>query len=230
MKKIKIYGDSILKGVTYNEELKRYKLCGYRFDELSQNGIDVENNSKMGATIDKGFEILKATLDDCDENTVVVMEYGGNDCNFNWSDVSDDPNGSFECATPEERFTETYLEAIKYARSKGAKVAVCTLVPIDSERFMNWVSRGLNYNNILDWLGDVNMIARWQEYYSRLSEKVAQLADCPILDLRSIFLKNRELRNMIGEDGMHPSPEGHKLIRDTFQSLFLNTSSLASAT
>ena len=107
MKKIKIYGDSILKGVMYNEELKRYKLFGYRFDELAENGIEVENNCKMGATIGEGFEIMKATLDDCDEETVVLLEYGGNDCNYNWAEVADNPNGEFLPNTPEDKFTET---------------------------------------------------------------------------------------------------------------------------
>jgi len=220
MKKIKIYGDSILKGVMFNEELNRYKLFGYRFEELNENGIEVENNCKMGATVDEGFEIMKATLDDCDKDTCVILEYGGNDCNYNWSAVADDPNGEFLPNTPEDKFTETYLKLIDYARSKGAEVAICTLVPIDSQKFMNWVSRGLNYENILNWLGDVDRISRWQEYYSKLSEKVAKIAHCKILDLRSIFKGSMD--NFIGIDGMHPSAEGHTKIREAFQQKILS--------
>lgn len=222
MKKIKIYGDSILKGVMYNEELKRYKLFGYRFDELKEKGIEVENNCKMGATIEEGFEILKDTLGECDSDTLVVLEFGGNDCNYNWSAVSDNPEGSFLPNTPAEQFEETYKAMIDYARSKGAEVAVCNLVPIDSEKFMNWVSRGLNYKNILNWMGDINRIARWQEYYSRISEKVASIAKCPVLDLRTNFLKHCSMETMIGIDGIHPSFEGHSLIKETFQSIFLS--------
>lgn len=221
MKKIKIYGDSILKGVMYNEELKRYKLFGYRFDELKENGIEVENNCKMGATVDEGFEIMKSTLDDCDKDTIVILEYGGNDCNYNWSEVSDNPAGEFLPNTPADEFTETYLKLVEYARSKGAEVAICTLVPIDSERFMNWVTRGLNYDNVLRWMGDINRISRWQEYYSRLSEKVAQIANCRILDLRSIF--KGSMGNLLGVDGMHPSAEGHTMIREAFQQKILAT-------
>ncbi|MBQ1206806.1 MAG: SGNH/GDSL hydrolase family protein [Clostridia bacterium] len=219
MKKIKIYGDSILKGVMYNEELKRYKLFGYRFDELAENGIEVENNCKMGATVDEGFEIMKATLEDCDEDTVVLLEYGGNDCNYNWSAVAEDPKGEYFPNTPEDKFTETYLKLVEYARNKGAKVAICTLVPIDSERFINWVTRGLNYENVIKWMGDINRIARWQEYYSRLSEKVAHIANCAILDLRSIF--KGSMGNMLGIDGMHPSAEGHTVIREALQKKIL---------
>ena len=201
----------------YNEELKRYKLFGYRFDELAEKGFEVENNCKMGATIQEGFEILKHTLGESAEDTLVVLEYGGNDCNYDWTKVSDNPEGNFLPNTPEEEFQKTYLEMIQYAKSKGAKVAVCNLVPIDSEKFMNWVTRGLNYDNILQWMGDINRIARWQEYYSRISERVATIANCTILDLRSMFLKHRSMQNMIGLDGIHPSSEGHTLIKEIFQ-------------
>lgn len=228
MKKIKIYGDSILKGVMYNEELKRYKLFGYRYENLVENGIEVENNCKMGATIEEGLEIMKCTLDDCDKDTVVLLEYGGNDCNFNWSAVSDNPDGEFLPNTPEEKFTSTYLKLIDYARSKGATVAVCTLVPIDSERFMNWVTRGLNYDNVLAWMGDINRIARWQEHYSALSERVAEKAHCHILDLRSIF-KNKTLTDLLGIDGMHPNNEGHSLIKTELQRLILTSEATALA-
>ena len=215
MKKIKIYGDSILKGVMYNDELKRYKLFGYRYEKLLENGIEVENNCKMGATIDEGFEIMKATLEDCDKDTVVILEYGGNDCNFNWAEVANNPEGEFLPNTPEDRFTETYLKLVEYAREKGAEVAICTLVPIDSERFMNWVTRGLDYNNVLRWLGDINIISRWQEKYSRLSEKVAGLANCKLIDLRSVFSNN--MGSLLGIDGMHPSAEGHAILGDIVQ-------------
>ncbi len=221
MKKIKIYGDSILKGVMYNDELKRYKLFGYRYEKLTESGIEVENNCKMGATIDEGFEIMKATLQDCDKDTVVILEYGGNDCNFNWAAVAENPNGEFLPNTTEEHFTETYLKLVDYAREKGAEVAICTLVPIDSERFMNWVTRGLNYNNVLRWLGDINIISRWQEKYSRLSEKVAQTANCKLIDLRSAFDSN--MGSLLGIDGMHPSAEGHTMLGEAFQQKILAT-------
>lgn len=227
MKKIKIYGDSILKGVTFNEELNRYKLCGYRFDELKENGIEVENNCKMGATVEEGFEIMQDTLGECDKDTVVILEYGGNDCNFNWSEVSENPKGEFLPNTPAEKFQKVYLEMINYARSKGATVAVCNLVPIDSPRFMNWVSKGLNFDNILNWLGDINRIARWQEYYSHIAEKVAKIAKCPVLDLRTGFLSHSSMPKMIGIDGIHPSPEGHSLIKEVLQKNILAAPELA---
>ena len=62
MKNVKIYGDSILKGVVYNEELGRYKIDRYDFSDIVSSGIDVANESKMGATVGKGLENVKTAL------------------------------------------------------------------------------------------------------------------------------------------------------------------------
>ena len=221
MKNVKIYGDSILKGVVYNEELGRYKINRYDFSDIVSSGLTVANESKMGATVGKGLEIMKATLGDDESDTLVVLEYGGNDCNYDWKAVSENPKGEFLCATPEEEFIKTYGEMIDFARSKGAKVAVCTLVPIDSDKFMEWISKGLDRANILSWLGGVSMLGRWQEYYSRLSESIAKIAKCPIIDLRSSFLCRRGLGEYICADGMHPNERGHKIISDALQKALL---------
>ena len=220
--KLKIYGDSVLKGVIYSEELKKYRLFGYKYDSLAENGIEVENNCKMGATIGKGSEIIKATLDDCEKDTCVVMEYGGNDCNFDWAAVAADPDSAHLPATPRDEFCEKYIKAVEYAQKRGAEVAVCTLVPIESKRFINWVSRGLSYENILKFMhGDVNVIGRWQEGYSKLAERVAKATGCRLLDLRTPFSRPGEIESLICVDGIHPNARGHEMLSSVFQSRVL---------
>lgn len=217
--KLKIYGDSILKGVIYSDELKRYKLFGYRFEELAGRGIEVENNCKMGATVGEGIEIMKYSLGEDLRDTCVVMEFGGNDCNFDWASVAAAPEKEHLPATPKEEFAEKYLSAVKLAKSHGARVAVCTLVPIESKRFMNWVSRGLDRAGILGFLhGDVGAIGRWQESYSRLAEEVARAAGVPTLDLRSPFAKAPGgMEKLICADGIHPNAEGYRKLSQVFQ-------------
>ena len=61
MKNLKIFGDSIIKGVTYNGQ--SYHLCQeHDFDTLRAQGVTVENNAKMGATIDAGLKQLAGFL------------------------------------------------------------------------------------------------------------------------------------------------------------------------
>ena len=217
--KLKIYGDSILKGVMYVEELKRYKLFGYRFETLAGRGIEVENNCKMGATVGEGIEIMKYSLGTDLRGSCVVMEFGGNDCNFDWAQVASAPEKQHLPATPKDEFAEKYYSAIKLAKSRGARVALCTLVPIESKRFMNWVSRGLDRAGILQYLhGDVNEIGRWQESYSRLVQQVADASGCPALDLRAPFEHAPGgMENLICADGIHPNAEGYKKLSAVFQ-------------
>ena len=51
MKKLMIFGDSIIKGVTYSGQ--SYHLCqNHDFDTIAAQGVTVENHARMGATID----------------------------------------------------------------------------------------------------------------------------------------------------------------------------------
>ncbi|MBQ8746255.1 MAG: SGNH/GDSL hydrolase family protein [Clostridia bacterium] len=213
MKKLEIYGDSILRGVTYSAETGRYELYSRdRFADLRESGIETENNSRMGATIDRGLTMLKRKLGEDADGTVVVFEYGGNDCDYKWADVSENPDGDFLPNTPEDVYTETYREAISYARSCGATPVIASLVPIDAEKYMRWISRNLSYENILRWLGDVSMLSRWQEYYSRTAERLAYETGAPLLDLRSTFLLSHDYKSLLCDDGIHPTARGHAMI------------------
>ena len=72
MKNLKIFGDSIIKGVTYNGQ--SYHLCQeHDFDTLRAQGVTVENNAKMGATIDAGLKQLDRKLGTCDGDTTVLF-------------------------------------------------------------------------------------------------------------------------------------------------------------
>ena len=61
MKQLMIFGDSIMKGVTFNGQ--KYQLCQeHNFDFLAKRNIAVQNFSKMGATVTAGLSILKRKL------------------------------------------------------------------------------------------------------------------------------------------------------------------------
>ena len=80
--KIYIFGDSILKGVMYSLERARYVTYKEeRFSQLTENGIEVYNYSHMGSKAADGLEKMMNKLNEtnCDENTLVIIEFGGND-------------------------------------------------------------------------------------------------------------------------------------------------------
>lgn len=214
MKRLLIFGDSILKGVYYSDECGRHKLYGERLSGLRENGVEIRNCSVMGATIGSGEKMLRSKLspENCDSDTRVIFEYGGNDCDFRWSDISAEPQSEHTPNTPFETFCGAYRECISYARELGAKVSVCSLVPLDSERYFRWISRNLNGERILSWLGDESMLYRWHEYYSRGAEKIASDTGASLIDLRTPFLLSHNYSNLLCSDGIHPTIEGHRMI------------------
>ena len=220
MKRILIFGDSILKGVYYSGDEGRHRLYRERSEELRRAGFDVVNCSVMGATVSTGEELLHRKLADAlgeesdRENTAVVLEYGGNDCDYKWRDISADPTGDFLPNTPEEAFVDRYRACIDYVRSAGAKAYLCNLVPLDPDRYMEWISRDLSRDNILRWLGDVGRLYRWQEFYSGIAERIASLASVPLIPVREAFMAagGQGYRDLISPDGIHPTVEGHRII------------------
>lgn len=214
MKQLMIIGDSIMKGVTFNGQ--KYQLCQeHNFDFMSQRNIKVQNCSKMGATVTTGLSILKRKLAAQDPgDCTVLFSFGGNDCDYDWAKISADPDGSFLPNTPQDTYIDAYRDAIRTARNAGARVAVTSLLPIDAERYMDHISQGNSYDNILHWLGDVGHLYRWQEFYSNLSCTMARAFGCQLIDLRSEFLKVKNFRTLLGQDGIHPTQAGHDIIHN----------------
>ncbi len=210
--KIEIFGDSVMQGVVYNSELKRYKLCRNKYDELRESGIEVKNNARMGATIDRGLETIERLADRCDENTLVLLEFGGNDCDYDWEKISSAPDDDHAPHTTPERFNAEYKTAVAKLKERGANVALATLVPVDASKYINWITQNRSYDNILKWLGDVSMLSRWQEYYNRIVEDIAKELACPLIDIRGKFLRTHKYSECLCADGIHPSELGHGMI------------------
>jgi len=215
MKQILIFGDSILKGVTYNDEISKHKLLHDHFSTLREMGYAVKNCSLMGATITEGRCLIEKKMTEPASDTIVLLEYGGNDCDYRWADISADPTAAHMPKTPMEHFVEKYKSLVAYVQDRGATVYICNLVPLDAEKYIRWISRGLNYETILGWLGDTSMLYRWHEWYSRTTEQLAQTLSCPLIDLRMPFLLSHRYPHLLSSDGIHPTPEGHRVVEET---------------
>lgn len=217
--RIMVFGDSVLKGVMYINDGARgkYKLYSGTLEErMADRGIELTRCCHMGATIDAGLERMRRMLAKGTSfaDTTVMFEFGGNDCAYNWQEVSASPEAHHEPKNNIHRFISLYKEAIELARSAGANVMISSLVPIDAAKYMDHITRGLSYENILGWLGDINMLYRWHEGYNRAIEQLADECRIPLFDLRGEFLYTHAFNGLIGDDGIHPTAEGHKMIED----------------
>ena len=166
-------------------------------------------------TIPKWARPSAPALTSCDEETLVLLSFGGNDCDYNWAEVAADPDGIHMPHIEPDEFAALYREAIELARASGAKVAAASIVPIEARRYMHTISEGKSGENILKWLGDVDRLYRWQESYNQIACSVAGKLGCQILDIRSAFLQSACFPTLMSDDGIHPSPAGHALLHRT---------------
>ncbi|MBQ1503838.1 MAG: SGNH/GDSL hydrolase family protein [Oscillospiraceae bacterium] len=215
-----IYGDSIMKGVVL--ESGRYKI-GAKMESFAEKIFPrVFNRSRFGSTIEKGVAMLERDI--AKENVpqgVVLLEFGGNDCDFDWKAISEDPEQDRPPKTALTRFKALYRRAIGLVRGAGSVPVVANLPPISAEKYLSWICRdGLSRENILHWLGDENAIYRYQEMYCRTIEEIAQEENVEYVDLRGAFLSDRRLDSYLCDDGIHPNANGQKVIMRAFQEYF----------
>ena len=206
-----LWGDSIGKGVIYNESRGRYCLAKERCTVLLQRaGLNIDNNAQMGQTISEGLEQFRAAA--AQPGSVTVIEYGGNDCDLDWDAVAAEPAVFHNGKTPLPLFRQALRSFITEARQRGQRPVAVIPPPLESERYYRWVCRGRDPQRILSYLGDVHHIYRWHERYANAVREAAYELCCPVIDLRTPFLDARDLPGLICLDGIHPNEDGQRLI------------------
>lgn len=213
--RILILGDSVMKGVIFDQILKRYRLLKESVVSLfmKETRLDVTNCALFGATIKKGEQQLLRRKDTLDTYTHALLEFGGNDCDFNWREIAENPEGVHLPNTPVTDFIARYEQLIDDLRKNGVTPILMTLPPLDPDRFFETISAGLNKENILKWLGGhKDATYRWHESYSLAVIDLARRKEVPVIDVRSAFLVRTDYRDLICDDGMHPNEKGHRVI------------------
>lgn len=218
--KILICGDSILKGVVLDEESGRYILShGIDYDRIAKtHNLEIVNRSKFGSVITRGEAYLRKALENGEKPDVVLLEYGGNDCDFDWRAVADAPTAEHLPHTPLDVFLSTYERMISTISSTGATPVLVGLPPISATRYLSQIgSRGIDTDAVLTWLGDVNAIYRYQERYANAIAALAVQKNLPFLDLRTPFLAVRKTETLLCADGIHPNLAGQHLLTDALE-------------
>ena len=214
-----IFGDSVAKGVIFDAMKNKYSLLKESFVNIvgKKQQISISNYAKFGSTITIGRGILARHINELEKYDYTLLEFGGNDCDYDWAEISRNPYKKHLCRTPIRQFREEYLTLIGHVRQNGGKPALLNLPPIDSKRYFGWVSRGLNAGNILRFLVEIDTIFSWQGLYNSVVEEIARTEKIPMIDIRSAFLQTENYCDYLCEDGIHPNARGHLLISQTIE-------------
>ncbi len=211
---IHVWGDSLARGVVYNEEKHRYAISRQRCTTRLADALPckVENHSGMGATVLDGlgwFEPFTGIAD-----AVCAVEFGGNDCDLNWAYVAAHPTEAVTAKVPLPAFEKGLESFVAMIRKRGMTPVLITPLPLHAERYFHWVTRELDADAVLRALGDVQHIYRWQERYALAVQGVARRTHSELLDLRDIMLSHPDYARLMCLDGIHPNDEGHKVLSD----------------
>ncbi len=218
-----IWGDSLAKGVVWNEARKRHAYSKTTAVDIASARLNLSiiNHAKFGCTAPEGLAIMEREIEGGISCDTALIEFGGNDCNFDWKAISERPDDVHLPVTSPEEYMESMRKMVRSLMRQGIRPVLMTLPPIDAEKYFTFlVGDTLNRENILRWLGDVQQIYRYQEMYSLLVEKIAREFSIRLLDLRSRCLMERSfLRDMLCEDGLHLNEEGQKFVGEQIAEL-----------
>lgn len=219
IKGISIWGDSIGKGVMFDEARNRHIICRDNYETLIRaQGIEFKNYARIGCTAPMGEELM--TEERMEQGGIAVIEFGGNDSDIDWRAVSEDPDRDvYPAKVSIPDFKKSLSEMIARARAHGMRPVLVTPLPLVAERYLDWVSRGLDRQNILKYLGAAEFIYRWQERYDIAAREVAARTRTQLFDIRTRFLQEKRLDALMSIDGIHPNERGHQLIKGEVSAL-----------
>ena len=218
----KIYGDSIMKGTILDAGYRYHAIMNEYLIRLYERfGIEAENRARFGITVQRGHSILLRDINEGLDCELALVEFGGNDSDFKWSEISMEPDKEHLPLTSMADFKQHIAAMTEELRAQGVQPIMMTLPPIEPNRYLDFVSRnGNSRENILKWLGYVEKIYETHKSYSDAVAEIAQERIVPLVDVRSAFPSGNALGEYMCIDGVHPDKKGYQLIADSFASFF----------
>lgn len=228
---ITIFGDSISKGVYLDEKLQVKKLDNNVISLFSNDSdLSIKNYSVFGQTLERVYKknLIDKYIDDIknkENNTeqICVLCLGGNDADFNWKNVSENPLGFHSSKTDIKDFEIMLTDIITKLKSNNIDVIITTLFPINNERyFKNVLSKKYDGNAILTFLNnDLSNLNRHQELFNNKILEISYKMNCNLLDIRNVFLQKINFLEYLSLDGIHPNQKAQYLIYNFLKENFL---------
>lgn len=225
IEKISILGDSISKGVVLDKISQKYKILQESAADLfsRENNVVVKNHAKFGCTSEKALGLIANIVKDENKSEIILLELGGNDCNYPWDEVAKNPELDHQPNVPLAKFKENIAKIIEIIRDSGRNLAFMTLPPIDSEKYFNWITHGdpERVKNIQQFLGERNYIYRHQELYASALEEIATKNNVFKIPVRAGFLSIPKCGDYICDDGIHLNENGQEVMKNIFSDTYI---------
>jgi lysophospholipase L1-like esterase len=214
IEKISVYGDSILKGAVTGTS------SGHLFDIIENDslslaqkklGFSLNNQSVFGNIITKGIRKLKKDLEKNSTGDLAIIESGGNDCDYDWNVVCENPSEKILPRVPLENFLATIGEMVDLCRENRITPLLMTMPPLVADRWFAHICRGYDAEKVRAFVGegDGEVLYRNHEFYNANLLEFCLKKNVQFVDMRKKFLGSENFRSLMCQDGIHPNESGY---------------------
>ena len=216
--KISAYGDSILKGAVTGTD------SGHLFDIIEDSslvlaskalGFDLNDQSVFGSIVSKTQRRLNRDIEKGIFSDLAIIESGGNDCDYDWTQVSSAPDEKHLPRTTLEDFIQKISEMVDVCRKNKITPLIMTMPPLVRDRWYNHILHGQDENAVLKILNDnPDRLYQNHELYNISLVEYAFKNSVQIVDMRKEMLLSENYRNLMCLDGIHPNEKGYKFMSE----------------
>ena len=76
---------------------------------------------------------------------IVLIEFGGNDCDYRWDRIAENPSGEFQPKTECSAFYDLLTGLVKELHSMKIVPVLVSLPPLDPDRYFRWISHNSDH-------------------------------------------------------------------------------------
>ena len=216
--KISAYGDSILKGAVTGTD------SGHLFDIIEDSSLvlaskaldfDLNNQSAFGSIVSKTQRRLNRDIEKGIFSDLAIIESGGNDCDYDWTQVSSSPDEKHLPRTTLEDFIQKISEMVDVCRKNKNTPFIKKMPTLVRDRWYNHILHGQDENAVLKILNDnPDRLYQNHELYNISLVEYAFKNSVQIVDMRKEMLLSENYRNLMCLDGIHPNEKGYKFMSE----------------
>ncbi|MBR7064164.1 MAG: SGNH/GDSL hydrolase family protein [Treponema sp.] len=220
IKTIAVWGDSILKGAVTGFDDHRFEILREE-NSLSlaskKLGFELINKSMYGNIISKGLRKLERDMERGLSCELGIIESGGNDCDYDWAPVSDNPDLQHLPRNTLDDFLSAMDTMVTLLRKNKITPLLMTMPPLVLDRWYKTITEGHNEQNIRKFLhDDIFRLYSFHELYSSSIVQYAHKNNVQLVDMRHELLKRSDYRSLMCEDGIHPNQKGYAFMAEVW--------------
>lgn len=212
--KIICFGDSITRGVSFVKG--RLRIIKDNYPTFLEKLFSVNISEDIivlnkGVFNDNSHLLLKRLEKDVlsEKPNYVLLNVGGNDCNFNWQEVADSPNSNHEPIVSVQQYMENIKQMVTKMKQSNITPILITLPPLDPVRYYKFIADKYG-TTISHWISCCGGIEHWHSLYNLQLNKLIEQFNLPNIDARTALKKEGNATDFISDDGIHLNADGYR--------------------